>query len=224
MSNFTTWRSLVDGEEISAIPDLGLYLDDWEDDKLSNRDLFSDTALSPAELEPTQSEFESPIRPEWTVDVGSPQATNTQLELDSDSALRADFTENITQNSLTWEFDWNHQDSNSRFIGQMFAETSSIHTNPRYYETGYFVQIDNQNNRYRLTKDSSGSPSSIITDDGSHSDSGTCKVTRDENGNWELFKDGDSVGTATDTSHTNPEYVAFSTEDGGTDVDNYRVF
>ena len=75
---------------IDAIPDRGIYLDDWQDNKLTDRDSYEITPLDPDDLEPDDSEFDDPRRPDWDIIDNSgnssdgAEATEGKLVLKSD--------------------------------------------------------------------------------------------------------------------------------------------
>ena len=59
----------IDGQTVfSAGPDNGIYLDDWADNLLTNRDGYGETELDQAVVEPdaSETEYSGPVRPEWT--------------------------------------------------------------------------------------------------------------------------------------------------------------
>ena len=216
MSDFTTWRSLVDGEEIGVIPDSEIYLqDDWGDNKLQDRDGSATT---------THNGVEGVYRPEYvfqTTDENA-EATDERLEVTGNTVISADINLNLDE-TITWEFDVQAPDGSLTHsnVG-VFSETTDI-TDERRLKEGYEFRIVDGANRFQIT-DSGGSTSSLI-DAGSISFPADITIIREPSGDWELLVNGTSQGETTDTTFTEPLVTYFGTNsDNRLVVDEYKVF
>ena len=215
---------------VIAIPDSEIYLqDDWGDNRLTNRE-DSDTT--------THNGVEGIYRPEWTVDAGDVEAQNEQLEVRDQGILRADINLNLDE-TVTWEFSGVSEETVIDDDGDLvqlglFSESDEFTANNRvrFYNDSYLISIDENANHTELLKYDGNERTEIIT--GSYQGSGSddvYKVTRTSSGNWELFVNGNSIGTGEDTTYTEPQYTGFAVRQrGGTsnwpelDVDEYKVF
>ena len=209
MVDFTggTWRSLIDGSEVSAIPDPEVYLhDDWGDNKLTDRDDSGTT---------THNGVEGVYRPEWTVDAGEPVAQNDQLEIREGDALYADININLDE-PLTVEWDANNLPDGSGgdqiFLAVWSESLTFRDTDLQEYQESYIVRVRGEGNISFRVVDGDGNSSELIS--GSHSGADdNIKVTRDADANWELFVNDESQGTATDDTFTDPQYASFAARD-----------
>jgi len=169
----------------------GIIGDDWEDNKLTNRDKAAVVAT-------TLDKIFQIFRPEWNV-ISAPTvsggivnfepADNDQISIAV--AIPDEFTLEYRARHAESGYDGNfgihfwHQDSDNYFM--CWAP------NMRLPPEGLRLQ-------YKLIKVVGGSETEIIAysadpDTNWH----TIKLTRDANGNYELFVDGKSVGTGSDT-------------------------
>ena len=218
MSNFTTWRSLVDGEDIFVIPDSEIYLqDDWGDNKLQDREDSGTT---------THNGVEGIYRPEWRIESGSPEAENERLEFDTNEAIDTEINVNLDE-TITWE--WSGIDfgtfESDVSIGVGFivwAEDQNWHldSSAPSPDDAYVVQIRHESDEVRLL-------SGDVLISHSTRPAESISLKREPNGDWELFVDGSSVGTANDTTLSDPQYIGFGGTDRGdceTFVDEVKVF
>ena len=207
---------------VIAIPDSGLLLDDWANDPTVSSSEITDRK-SYSELEfaaepPDESEF-GPVegRPDYTVDRGNAVVTSGYIEMDSGFICRTGMAE---IDNMTWEFEFDLSqlsDSSSVLAGILFA--NSTETVDRTYEESYYVQHQSGGSLSLQHVDENGDFSTIILTSTATPETGTTKVTRDDEGNFELFLDGSSIGTGQDTATTTATHTGLGQrsgqEDGG---------
>jgi len=170
-------------------PDVYL-LDSFGDGNWSSRDRTKNNYPIPLNLARTDARI---FRPEWELRNGSPSTVDDALSLTAGDTTEQSVMKSSLEdlnNQKTWEFDWQFQT----------APTAGVFA-WRLMVSGDLVQVKiGSDNSFELMKREAGTWSTLISntwavDNASH----TTKVTRDLNGNWELFLDGTSQGTATDT-------------------------
>ena len=211
MVDFTggTWRSLVDGAEISAIPDPDVYLDDdWGDNKLTDRDDSGTTIYNGVE---------GVYRPEWSIDDGSPSVDNDQLNIQDGDVITYEFADELPINTETVEWIAKGIDlSNNGGSGgdasslAIFSETTDVVNEFRNFDRSYSFFFDGSNT-FRFVEYSDGN-FNVLSDGHSPSSPFDLRAKRDENGNWELWVgdiDGDADDTFSDETHTNAVYTGF---------------
>ena len=234
MVDFTggTWRSLIDGSEVAAIPDSEIYLhDDWGDDKISNRD-DSDTV--------TYNGVEGVYRPDWSVDLGDITVSNSELTLDSDPTLiGAEINLNLSE-TVRWFWEISSSGSGRDIYG-LFADTNNTNESGwiAYEDSYYLANTSNDNNLQLSRKDASGNDDTLITDSDGPYSSGFIGAERQSDGSWELFATGSDLsdpktelfdsqysrGTATDTTYSGANYIYLSIrEDTGSAAFEVKSF
>lgn len=213
--------------EVTETPTSGIYLDDFTDERLSGRDSYSETQLSPIDLEPSTSSFSSPVRPEWTVDSGSFSFTNGVLEVGQGDKMFTPLDQSkILNNDTTWEFaveytGTDNSGSSTAWVGLIANNSfSGPWNNP---SSGFWVQINDN-----ITSGGKSDGFSLMNsydnqriNDTSFSDAFQLvyvKVTRSSSGEWELFtttslpfESSDSAGTYTEGSEPNFGYHSVGT-------------
>jgi len=216
MTNFTIWRSLIDGQEPGAIPDSLVLLDDFADGNLtSDRDSLNETRWQPDNstlIE--QGEGGDISRPDWTIDNGSPSVADNILEVDRGERLRTSL-ELDTLDNTTWEFfvpDWG-----DNFSGvSIAANTTTWRDGDNNLQDGYYVRQDNSDGEgFSLLVDNGGSTDVLISTGSGVSAPVLIRVERDSDGNWELFYDGESAGTETNNDHNSSEWCGAFARDSG---------
>lgn len=201
-----------DAIEASEIPDTEVYLhDDFGDGKLQNRDGGGTV---------THNGETGVYRPEYTIDGGSPTVTNEQLDLVTDDALHTDINLNLSE-TITWEFtgfdlsDNGDDTANATWLN-LFSETATVAGNLRGYEDGYAIRARTSGNFRLVRVDPSGETDIVTTS--SVPDTFDTTITRQPDATWEVFVDGSSIGTGSDSNYTSPQYFGYSAQDtAGTD-------
>jgi len=167
----------------------GYYLaDDWEDNLLSNRDLNPEAAEH-------HYRIACRFRPEWTIESGSPSVLEGKLVLPAGDVTAQIVSTPCTFTTGTWRWRWRFTTTPSAgSLWPWFIFESPA--NRWNWEAGCLAGYTH----YRITKEVDGVTTAVITstwtpDNAEH----TTTITRDTDGNWELFLDGISKGTATDT-------------------------
>ena len=193
----------------------GYVGDDWEDNKLTSRDKAATVAT-------TFDRIFAHFRPEWTTG-GTVSASNGYVAITSSHGYLntpSSFTEG------TWELDYKL--ATGARIGFFFMAQNNFDSINKAYNS-YFVFA---HSKYELCYYDGSTLNSLISVDTDTRDGNwhTIKVTRDSNGNFELFLDGVSQGTATDTSITTSEIIHvwedFDTgyNNAEVDCDNLEVY
>jgi len=219
MVDFTggTWRSLIDGLEVSDIPDAYLK-DDFGDnpDELTEREGGGTT---------TYNGVEGVYRPEWQQfeSESLPKVENERLQVERDEYMLTPININLDE-PTTWEFDdVQHLGSGARQCNvTLFAETDTMVTGDETFsgalDNGYFLRITEESENeisVRLQRlDGTPSDAVILIDGGLVSTPVDIAVSRDENGNWELFYDEDSQSDpVTDTTYEDVQFVSIGGRD-----------
>jgi len=183
---------MVDPSRIGTGGRRGLMGDDWDDNKYSSRDKAAAVATSLDRI------FQS-FRPEWTVEDRTWSAANGYLEhttLPGSSPYPAIIASIPTTTQITVEFDFQVSGCGGIAAGD-FGDTYIINA----AGDGYYIHTTARTEEWYQLVRTDGTVlinSTWSCDTNWH----TCKVTRDGAGNWELFLDGNSKGTATDTTYT----------------------
>jgi len=168
-----------------------VFGDDWEDNTITDRDDRATTAAANLGA----NEFAQKFRPEWTAGSGKASASEGTLKT-PDIAISPEVFTPSDFTVGTWEIDFrwmgtvgDYGAGNFRFI---FQDSDNLW---RIY------RVDSSNDEYKLGKVDGGTVTGdvISTTHAHDEDWHDWKVTRDSDGNWELFYDGASDGTSTDT-------------------------
>lgn len=222
----------------------GYYIDDFSDNKLLDRDTYSETVLNPLNLEPDSSAYSNPVRPEWTQEVSngiSINDTDITLSGNTDYVMHASFSDlNIFNKKTVWEFKFRPSGTSNgadryTLVG-MGNPTNYVNNNNGNNET-YFntenYQIfanDGGTKVFRFGRQDSGDgkwPNTLL-DMGSLSANKTyvCRVERSIDGIWEVFLNGISQGTVEDTTYTQGNiYTGIAGDSrGSVNVYNYRIY
>jgi len=208
----------------SAVPDSDIYLqDDWGDDKLQNRNGSGTT---------TYNGVTGIYRPKWTLDSGTPQATSQALSEVPNDFVSTDINLNFSTN-ITWT--WTGIDTSNMPTGttsqwELGCFASKSTRSSFVLDDSYGVQINRSgtNNYISLhrhgTNDAFGS--TIIGGNFSAGTNVSITVTRSSGGTWELFVNGNSQGTTTDTTYTTAQEIWFGRRNigsGATTVSEIKV-
>ena len=214
MTEFTTWRSLVDGNTITAIPDSGAYLlDDWDDNDFQRpREDEADGSYTQADGTTLDS---ARYRPNYDIVDGSSDMTgievkNQQLEItmDEDSGFGPSDAF-VTQSEITigsWSFDmrvptYYTGGGNHSVHVILISDTDSNNDNNAREGNRWLFSFADDNGGISLVKIENGDET-VVIDGGVHFDDGnehTVEITRDNNDNWEMFLDGEQLGSASDS-------------------------
>lgn len=230
MSDFTTWRSLVDGEEIARIPDSEV-LDDFADSptvtssEITDRDDFSTT---PYAFDTEERFAPSGSRPDYTIDSGSPSISDESLVIvgGSDNVHTPLDIDLDSSGGWNWEFevDWVSGSGNTDNVTLNLASQTTNVLDQSYDDSYSFWLRDDENIILARTEDGDDAEPLIETGE-SASDHDNVRVERDENGNWEVFLDGTSFGTATDTSMTDMAHFGFAgRSDGEAEISKVEIY
>lgn len=188
------------------------FLDDWDDNKLSDRDDADVTATGFTDLFAQLDHF----RPEWYTESGSPSATGGELVLPAGDTTNQTISILTTFFVGTWEVDEQKQGDGT--TGNTRACEWRLNGDTKY---SFLWRYDDAHMVYDSVDSTSIVSATHAEDTAWH----TRKCTRDSVGNWEIFFDGASDGTTTDTTTTSTDELRISNiEDIETHFDNYKVY
>jgi len=180
----------------------GYLGDDWWDNKLTLRDRAT-------KLPTTFNKIFSYFRPEWSVQQGNPTATNHRLEF-SDRAERVSTMSNFTAGKWRIEVYNDGTDTNDGYIIRFM-----VIDDDNFYCV--YVDANSAGDTYKLKKIKDGAETDLISLSwGGLTGWHTHEIVRDENGNFEIFLDGASKGTATDEDITSSNEIRLSGKDDAT--------
>lgn len=209
ISDGTDWYP-VDGSNpiVAALAEITNYLeDDWDDNSLTNRtNADSDVFAHPSSNE-AGDVLIGRYRPEWTTENGSPTATNSRLEL-SDGDLLATKSEQDT-GEFSFDFQTNGDDTGG--ISFSFIKQTTQYRNGKSSYTGYYNYIQGDGGTFSIARTDSGSFGTNVVEtswSGDNSSFHRSRVTRDSYGDFELFLDGTSKGTGTDSTYQTSRFLA----------------
>ena len=184
----------------------GIIGDDWDDNKLTSRD---NAAVVPTALDKIFQAF----RPEWTVVQGSVIVANGRIEGDaSGGGNRIQTPLSITEG--TWKVD----------IIILATRTNQLILFI-YQDDANFWWAGNNAGEWCLMKYQGGAATYLIESTWSEATGTyTFKVTRDSSGNFEIFVNGVSKGTATDSFLPTQNYLQLKVDgDNASAMDNLEV-
>ena len=217
---FTDWFSLFDGQILADIPDRQVYLhDDWGDNQLT-----SDREDSG---EVTHNGVEGVYRPEWHVRINEPDVNDETIVFHDGDMVSTTINLNLEE-TIEWHFDvedyTGSNNTGDHIYITLFAESEDVNsTGDEVFgatlEDGYFVYLSGNNDSIQLREtDDSGNSEELIDGSGNIEDLDELAVTRTSDGEWELFENGDSQGTETDTTYTEPVATAIGNRNRGDDA------
>lgn len=182
--------------------------DDWDDNALTGRSNPETGAfLHPAGDTEAGDCLVGMYRPEWTTVSGMPSATSGYLSLPSDGT-----TEQIVETQTRFEIgEWKYD---ARFVSNPSGTFGFYRHEPLLLDASndWFIDKvgDSASVNFKLGKNESGTTTKVISgswtnDSNWHTD----RLTRSPYADWELFHDGTSQGTATDSYMPNYETARF---------------
>jgi len=177
----------------------GIIGDDWEDNKLASRDNAATVATALGKI------YQS-FRPEWTVEAGTVTAEGGNMKLTTEDAKVSCSSSVVTATFKSNQKSDNCGSSNMGILWDFICKDDSN----EYTVYFQFESAEGSDDDFQLRKTVGGSESVIINslwtvDLNWHE----IKVTRDTSGNFELFLDGVSKGTVTDTDVTTSSYIKY---------------
>lgn len=186
----------------TAIPDSDVYLhDDWGDDKLQNRDGGGTT---------TTNGVEGVYRPGWTLDDGTPTASNQKIVFDAAEGCLTGVNIALDAERTVWEWRGvdvtSSSDSNDIFSLGLFADSDSRDSVNRLDGNGYQLTIRPSGSLDLQTTPGFNDLISYAFGGSSVID---IRVERTVNGLWELYIDDKKIGEHQDESNTTANYLGF---------------
>lgn len=185
--------------------------DDWNDNKLTNRDNPTDGFFTHPQANEAGDTLIGRYRPEWSVGFGSINVSNGQIDETPTSDSRLDTSSQFVTGS--WSIDL-HIDPQGTGNDNVQWRVISADDDSNYWQMVW----SDDGTSYNITKSDGGSNTNIVSSSHNPTSNTTCKTTRDAYGNFELFESGVSKGTGTDTFLPDPvtqEFDFNSPSDGG---------
>jgi len=188
-------------------------LDDWQDNKLTTRD---SEATTPIKISSPYVQDANTFRPSWTTESGSPSASGGVLVLTAGDTTAQGISTPTTFFVGTWEVDIQKQADGTTSGVDVIDWVSG---GSKKYIIGW-----NYDGAYNL-RDIVDTVNIISATHAEDTAWHTCKATRDSSSNWELFFDGVSDGTATDSTTTSIDEVwVYNYEDIEVHYDNLKIW
>jgi hypothetical protein len=201
----------IDGQTVFPKSITGFVVDDFADNKLTNRDNFSGTPLNPQSLEPTVSGFKTRSRPEY---VQTDSASVSAGELSLSQFVFAFVLAPIPSFNGELEWDVNYTaDTSVDFVG--FVEGTTLFNGNAFKEPqdGFGFQVNAGTGTFAaINRYDSGSLSRLATT-GNASHGLTISGTINTNGSLTL--DNGSISTTT-SFNKNIDHFMISTKEGST--------
>lgn len=204
-------RNIGTGVEVvdTTISEITNFLeDDWGDNALTSRSSTSDGVFAHPGANEAGDVLIGRYRPEWTTAQGNVDVTGGVLEWSQSVDGRSEIRTSSKFTVGLWEVDFHYTtlgNSGDQVILGLMDEVPDVNTSGEPVSEGYQTNIADNGN-YSLKELSSGTSTDVISASwgggSGNTNSHTCKITRDEYGSFELFEDGSSKGTATNTDHT----------------------
>ena len=210
-----TAYATIDLTHLASI--LYAWHDDWADNKLTSRDNRATTAASILGA----NEFAQKFRPEWTVQSGTWNADAGYVTKTNGTA-HDHLSTPSTFAVGTWECDFKLDVDNS-YIRIVIMNNESVVSAT---SDGYYVYAHGSSNFYRFDKRINNVSTTIINGGAwaNHTTQQTTKVTRNISGDFELFLEGVSEGTVTDTDATTSLYIILWHTYVNCRTDNLKVY
>lgn len=231
ISNITVSGGSIQLTETATIPGSIVLLDDWADGNLtSNREDYNTTDFQPSTSNLVQEGATGSLsRPAWTIDRGTPftQTVNGKpvVTVRTSSGTGDKIRRGLSLTSLdgcTWEF--GVEDIGETIYLNITANSTTYRTSASNLEDGYVWSYGGTQS-YNFFVDNGGSTTSLVSGS-TPTPPFVCRI-ENRGGTWEVFYDGTSDGTATDTSITSSTYTQFGSNDGisaaDIDVNFYAV-
>jgi hypothetical protein len=215
----------VDGDVVFSSGTKGFILDDYADNKLTNRNDFGTTNLDLTP--PANSQFSTNTRPEYTTIKGSPSISSGVLRIPAgsgqnfpgfDHGLRIN---QVLSGDFTWEIKMRTGDASisPSFQGYFWFIFDSTNNEGWYIRDGdsdNFGYYDvEENNLFEIGRG-----------DGITENFKTFRIERRNGNEWELFENGNSIFTTTENyMPPSPDSIQFT--NARTDFQEYddlRVF
>jgi len=219
----------IDGQDVlSAIPDSGVYLDDYADNNLTSRDTYETTAPEDDLETDVQSSFSDPSRVEWSTEAGSPVAQNQRLELPGSQDDQVTATSPMSEG--TWDFEFTPQGTSDMELRAFVHTTQGSGDGAPYSNGDGYELFISDGGSYLLIRQDGGSGTTLINgswtpDTNTHTARIEAFLDGSNDRNWEIYLDGSQVGsTVIDNTYDTPQLWLISRRSDAIYVDNYRVF
>ena len=201
----------------NAIPDSGVYLDDWLDNQISNRSLYSDLQYEFNETAPDESGFDTePERPNWV-------ENQSTVETDEGTLILADADEEIIDAQLpditvpdnfTMRFDFQMQNETTRSGRVMVFSFMTDQEGQEFpnEESGIIISPEGSEWDCSFAADGDTFLNSPTFDD--PLDDHTIQIIREDGSEWSLVVDGSTVDTGSKDYDPQPNFQTISSRNG----------
>lgn len=190
--------------EGGGLQELTNYLkDDWGDDALTGRtnpetgQFLEQTSGGVGDL------LKGMYRPEWKAESGSPSASSGKLQLSAGGTTSQTVStpSNLTTGSFELKFQFNSDPTNGAFHHSFICSNNSLSASVST-DAGYEMRPVHDGSYYLTLRDNGTATNLISSTWADDLNQHTITSTRDEDSNFELFLDGTSQGTTTDSTYT----------------------
>jgi len=206
----------VDGDVVftSTVELNGLLIDDFADGKLTNRDDFATTALSPSSLEPATSNTKTTGRPEYT-NIQDSSVDSSTDELLQPKSSPSYVVAPLPSFSGTHEISIEGTGEGVNYVG--LGVGNSIASSVGFPQNGYVFQKNATGGFAAIRRVTNGTATNL--DDNQQSDNLPLVATFDDSGNFTLETGGGTL-SASDTTH-NFDHISIGMN-GNPNLDSVR--
>lgn len=204
-----------------GLPDINNYLeDDFGDNALTSRTNPDDGVYAHPDANVAGDVFVGRYRPEWNITSGSPSSSDGVLSTVGGATVQSIITTSEFS-SGEWSFDFQFlSDPTNRAAYVDFIGVSPSLNSDGRPNNGYAVQMLNFG---ELNLDQNNTDL-IVGSWSNDTSKNSIRVTRTSYGEFELFNNGTSVGTTTDTTHNNSQILGFANDtESALEFDNLVV-
>jgi len=190
----------------------GFLGDDWGDNRVEDR-LDAEEVFYKGE--------QGVFRPEYTLDVGTAEATNDRLVLDGEDAIRTEINLDLS-NRVVWEWqgvDVTESEDSDNILSLNLWSDSTTRDGDNRLGDGYLVEA-RPTEGYVLVKVDDGTTEDLLTHTTDTDEVVDIKVVRSSGGDFSFRVDGEVIGEEEDLDNTDPQYTGFGKAAA---EDTYRV-
>jgi hypothetical protein len=210
----------VDGQTVFTAGIFGSFIDDFEDNKLTNRDDYNTTPVQPTSLIPTFSSFQNPKRLEWTDTRNGPNVTNGDLQI-SNHVVQTTDTEAFDWDTL--EFEFSGFDSNRRRLYLILygnSNAASFSSFPASFAGSEMFGLVLSTNDSIFFDDRGGNDNSTVNSTWINRpqpieiklEKTSGDIVLNQTWSFDLYINNNNVGSFTDTVEYQPTFFGFSTK------------
>lgn len=193
--------------------------DDWEDNALSGRKSVEKGVFYEYGTDGTGDLLKGVYRPMWTVESGGSSASSGILQVPSGNNGNQCVVTPSQMSIGEWSYDWkNPLSADSGACRFNFIDPNNDRNSKGQLGAGYAISWDSGPsywwNLYRWDGYSSATIIVNCSDWGADDSWHSAKASRDSYGGFEVFRDGSTLGTTTDTNYQETQALSVGNHDG----------